>query len=217
MALTYSWRQFVQRIWRHLNNDFPGADYTVSEREILLYINEAMSFGLIGQVYSGAKIIGSMEVPEAYLVTFKLAALAQDAVTNYWYSAMPQPPLSLPLGYSVVRGYFADATNGEGEDWFLIKAKRVGRRKNMPMQFGVRAWFENGKVCLAASNNTSLYGKTGYIQMPSTRVINVTDPVNIPDDAIEMIFTKVVARLKERLALPQDVIQDDLPTGNKVS
>lgn len=217
MALTYSWIQFIQRIKRHINNNFPTSDFSVSDNEMLLYINEAMSYGLVGQVWNGAKAMGTMEVPEGYLVTFQLAALTEDPVTKYWYSTLPQPPLSLPLGYSITRGYFGNTTDGEGTEWVWIKAKRVGRRKSMPMQFGVRAWVENKKIYLAASDGSSLLGQTGYVQMPSTRAVNLTDAVPLPDDAQKMIFDIVVARLKERLQLPQDIIQDDLPQGNKIS
>lgn len=217
MALSYTWRQLIQRIWKHFNNDFPGTDFSLTENETLLYINEAMSSGIIGQVYGGAKVLGTMEMPEAYLVTFQLAALTQDNVTKNWYSTMPQPPLSLPLGYSVNRVYFANPTNGQGIDCAAIKAKRVGRRMNMPLQFGVRYWIENSKIWLAASNGTSLLNQDCYIQMPSTRAVNLTDKIPLPDDAQEAIVTKVMVRLKERLQLPQDIIQDDLPQGNKSS
>ncbi len=217
MALSYSWKQLINRIQRHFNNDFPGTDFSVAPNEILLYINEAMSSGIIGQVYNGAKILGTLELPEAYLITFKLAALQQDNVTKYWYSTMPQPPLSLPLGYSVNRVYFANPINSIGTDCIPIKAKRVGRRMQMPMQFGVRYWVTNSQIWLAASNGTSLLNQDCYIDMPSTRAINLTDPINLPDDATELIFTKVIARLKDRLMLPQDIVQDDLPQGNKAS
>lgn len=217
MALAYSWQQLIERIERHINNDFPSSEVSLSNNEALLYINEAMSYGIVGQVWNSAKILGYMEMPEAYLVTFQLSALKQDTVTKNWYSTMPQPPLSLPLGYSVNRVWFANAQNGEGIDCAMIKAKRIGRRKNMPLQYGVRCWFENGKVWFAASNGTSLLNQTAYIQMPSTRAVSLSDQINLPDDAQKMIFDLVVARLKERLQLPQDIIQDDLPQGNKSS
>jgi hypothetical protein len=217
MALSYNWKQFIQRVRQHINNDFPSSEFNTSENEVLLYINEAMSFGLIGQVWNGAKVMGTMEVPEAYLVTFQLAALKQDSVTRYWYSTMPQPPLSLPLGYSVNRVYFANSSNGIGIDCLPIKAKRTGYRMNMPMPFGVRYWIENSKIWLAASNATSLLNQNCFIQMPSTRAVNVTDIMPLPDDAAKMIFDLVVARIKDRLQLPQDIIQDDLTQGNKSS
>ena len=217
MALSYSWLQLINRIQRHINNDFPNAEFSTSPNEMLLYINEAMSSGIIGQVYAGAKIMGTLDMPESYLVTFELAALQQDSISGYWYSTMPQPPLSLPLGYSVNRVYFANSMNGQGMDCLPIKAKRVAYREYMPMPLGVRYWIENGKIWLAASNNVSLLNKNCYVQMPSTRATDINDQINLPDDATEMIFNKVVARLKDRLQLPQDIIQDDLSQGNKTS
>lgn len=217
MALTYSWRQLIDRIWKHFNNDFPGTDFSVTEREMLLYINEAMSFGIIGQVYGGSKILGTLEMPDAYIVKFQLAALLQDNVSKNWYSTLPQPPLSLPLGYSINRVYPANSTYGEGVDFLPIKAKRVGYRKNMPMPFGVRYWVTNGTIWFAVSDGSSLLNEDVYIEMPSTRAVNLTDQINLPDDATEAIVTKVLARLKDRLGLPQDVVQDDLPQGSKAS
>lgn len=217
MALTYSWQMLIERLRRHIVNDFPTADLSVTDNEVLLLINESMSFNLVGQVWNNAKVLGVIEVPEAYEVTFQLAALKQDRVTRYWYSTMPQPPLSLPLGYSVNRVYFAMSANGIGVDCLPIKAKRNGYRNFMPMPFGVRYWIENSKVWLAASDGSSLLNQTCFIQMPSTRAVNLTDAIPLPDDATEMIFTKVLARLKDRLQLPQDVIQDDLSPGNKSS
>lgn len=217
MALTYSWSQLIERLRRHIVNDFPSAELNITENETLLYINEAMSSGLIGQVYMGAKVTGVFEVPDAYMVTYQLAALAQDNVTKYWYSTMPQPPLSLPLGYSVNSVYFANSTDGRGMDCLPIKSSRLGYRNNMPMPLGVRYWVENGKIWLVASDGSSLYGQDCYIQMPSTRATALTDQINLPDDATEMIFTKVLARMKDRLQLPQDIVLDDLSPGNKSS
>ncbi len=217
MALSYSWRQLGQRIWRSFNNDFPSAQFSVSENEMQLFINEAMSTGIIGQVYGGAKVLGTMEVPEAYILQFQLAALTQDAVSGYWTTTLPQPPLSLPLGYSINRMYFADNSHGQGMEVIMIKAKRVARRLTMPMQFGVRFWVTGNRIWLAASNNTSLLGETLFVEMPSTRAVNYDDAINLPDDAQELIYSKVMARLKERISLPQDIIQDDLTQGNKSS
>lgn len=223
MALTYSWRQLCERIIRHINNDFPHDSFSGSENEILLYINEAMSSGLVGQVYAGAKVMAmteqnaSLNVPEAYILTFQLAALTQNNISGKWETTLPQPPLSLPLGYSVNRIYPADAQHSEGQDVLFLKSKRVGRRKNMPLQFGVYGQVQGNKLIMWASNGTSLLGVTFYADMPSTRAVNITDPMNLPDDATEMIVTKVLARWKDRLQMPQDIIQDDLSQGNKSS
>jgi hypothetical protein len=196
-------------------NDFPSSESTLTDNQVLLYINEAMSFGIVGTVWGGAKVTGVMEVPDAYQVTFQLEALQQDNVTKRWYSTMPQPPLSLPLGYSVNSVYFANSSNGKGLDCFPVKNKRTGYRKFLPSPLCVFYSVENSRIWLEASDGSSLLNEDCYIQMPSTRAISVNDPMNLPDDATDAIFTKVTARLKERLMLPQDTIQDDLPPGNK--
>lgn len=217
MALTYSWQQMIERVQRHINNDWPNESFSASPNEILLYINEAMATGIIGQWYAGAKVMGSPAMPEAYLITFELAALTQNTISGKWETTLPQPPISLPLGYSITRIYPADAQHGEGKDVIFLKAKRVGRRKNMPLQFGVYGNVNNNKLTLWASNNTSLLGATFYADMPSTRAVSLDDPMNVPDDAYEIIFNKVIMRLKDRLQLPQDIIQDDLTQGRKDS
>ncbi len=217
MALGFTWQQLIERVQIHINNDFPSSDTSLSDNQALLYINEAMSFGLVGQVWQGAKVMGFMEMPEAYIVQFALSVPTQDTVSGYWYTTLPQPPLSLPLGYSINRVYPATTGFGQGKDCIAIKANRVGRRKTMPMQFGVRYWVTAQKLWLAASDGSSLLNQVFYVEMPSTRAVNLSDAMNLPDDATKLIFDLVVARLKDRLGLPQDVILDDLPSGNKSS
>lgn len=217
MALVYSWQNFIERCTRHINNNFPSQDFKISDNEVLLYINEAMSVGVVGQVYNGAKILGTLEMPEAYIVQFELAALTQNKISGKWVTTLPQPPLSLPLGYSINRIYPATQGYGEGQDVIFLKAKRIGRRKNMPLQNGIYGEVNNSTLSLWGSNGISLLGQTFYVEMPSTRAVNLSDPMPLPDDAADMIFTKVIARLKDRLQIPQDIIQDNIPQGNKTS
>lgn len=217
MALTYSWLQFIQRIHIHIGNDFPSSESSFTDNQILLYINEAMSYGLVGQVWNGAKNMGEMAVPEGYIVRFELPALTQNSISRKWETNLPQPPLSLPLGYSVNRVYPANSGNGEGNDVIFLKAKRVGRRKYMPLQFGIYGEFKNSQVALWASNGTSLLNRVFYAEMPSTRAVNLSDPINLPDDAQKIIFDLVMIRVRERLQVPQDVIADDITQGNKTS
>lgn len=217
MALDYTWLQFIVRLEKHINNDFPGTDFSITRNEMLLYINEAMSYGLVGQVWNNSKILGQMEVPDGYITQFALSAPTYDTVSGYWTTTLPQPPLSLPLGYSINRIYPATTGFGQGNDVILIKAKRVGRRKSMPMQFGVRGWITNNRLWLATSDGSSLLNQVFYAEMPSTRATSIDDEINLPDDAQKMVFDLVMVRLKERLGLPQDVVQDGLPAGNKSS
>lgn len=207
----------IERIRRHIANDFPSADFSTSENEVLLYIDQALAFNLVGQVYNAAKVEGNICVPEGYLTTYSIGNLSQDSVTKDWYGTLPQPPISLPLGYSLDYAYFADSVNGKGRSIFLIKQKRVAFRDNLPNPLGVRAWVEGNRIWLAASDGSSLLNQNLYVRMANTRTSSLTDVVALPDDAIEGIFNNVVAKLKDRLQLPKDVVQDDISAGNKSS
>jgi hypothetical protein len=215
--IAYTKQQLVERIRRHMSNGFPTSDFSASVNEVLLYIDQALAYTLVGQVYAGAKVEGNIAIPEAWLTTYTLPSLAQDTPSGFWYSTLPQPPVSLPLGYSISRVYAAQAGSGQSQDFLPIEAKRVSYRRHLPMPTGPRYWVEGTKIWMAMNDASSLYGYTIYAVMAKTRTESLTETMNLPDDAIEMIFQNVVAKLKDRMQIPADIIQDDLPAGNKGS
>lgn len=217
-ALPYTKKLFLQRIRKHVSNDrLTGDDFNISDNELILYIDQAAAFQIVGQTYAGARIDGALAMPEAYLITYQLGTLTQDDASGYWYTSLPQPPLSLPLGYSVNQVYTKSPGNGVSQPFFMIKAKRVARRLNMPMPDGVRCWIENNTIWFAANNNMSLAGLPIYIQMPSARTTDVNAVMNMPEDDLEAVFMNVVNKIKDRYGIPQDTIKDDLGQGNKSS
>lgn len=217
MAVPYNRKQLIQRIRKHMNNGFPNDAYATSDNEIMLYIDQSIAYGLVGQVWMQAKVTGVMEMPEAYLVTLQLPALQEDPNTGYWFTTLPQPPVSLPLGYSINRIYTVGPQSRQNQDFFMIKANRVGRRTNMPMPGGIRCWIDYSNatvVYCAASDNQPLLNVPVFVQMPTNRTSDITLPMNLPDDAIESIFNSVTGQLTKRYQEPKDVINDDLPAGN---
>lgn len=211
--IPYTKKLLIQRVRQHIANDFPNADFSTSINETLLYIDQAIAFTIVGQVYQGAKVEGNLAMPEGFITTYLLPALSKNYITGYCTSTLPQPPLSLPLGYSITRGYFADAAYGVGTDVIWIKSKRVSRRRFLPMQFGVNAWVEGSTIFLEASNGISLFGNNLYVTMAKSRTESIDEILNMPDDAIEAVFQNVIAKLKDRLQIPKDIIQDDVSVG----
>lgn len=212
-VVPYTKLQLIQRIRQHIANGFPDAAFSTTDNEVCLYVDQAIAFTVVGQVYAGAKIEGSLAMPESWLLTYALPALTISSTTGYWSTTLPQPPLSLPLGYSITRGYFASTSNKIGVDVFWIKSKRVARRRYMPKQFGVNAWVEGSTIFLEASDGSSLLGNNFYVTMAKSRTDSLTETLNMPDDAIEAVFNNVVGKLLQRMQVPKDVIQDDLPVG----
>lgn len=218
MALyPYTKKALTERVQLHLANNFPSSDSRLTDAQVLLYIDQALAFNLVGQVYAGAKLEGNLVMPEGYLSTFSITDIQQDSATGYWYVTLPQPPVSLPLGYSITEVFFAKTAYGKSQTVFLIRNKRVAIREFMPKPTGVRAWVEGSKMWLAASNNQPLLNQTLYVTMAKTRTDDFNEEVNIPDDATELIFNNVVAKCKDRLGIPQDQVLDNLPAGNKGS
>lgn len=217
MAIIYSKKQLIERIQRHMNNGFPDTDFKASANEILLYIDQALAFQIVGKAYEGAKVEGVLVVPEAFYLTSQLPTLTQDQTTGYWTTTLPQPPLSLPLGYSINRMYFASTADGVSQSIFPIKAKRVSYRQDMPLPAGARYWIEGNKVFLMASAGQPLLGQNVYVTMASSRTNNVNDIMNVADDVLEAIFNDVTTQLAKRMQIPIDIVKDNLPAGNKSS
>lgn len=215
--IAYTKIQLIQRIKQHIANGFPSSEFSTTDNEILLYIDQAVAPTLVGQAYMGAKVEGNICVPEGYFTTYALSTLTKDSATGNWYTTLPQPPVSLPLGYSINRVFAAQEGSGESQDVLPIKAKRVGYRKLMELPVGARYWVEGSKIWLAMSDGSSMLSYAVYATMAKTRTESLTETLNLPDDAIEMIFNSVVAKLIQRMQLPKDIIQDDLGSGNKGS
>jgi len=212
--ITYSKRQLIQRLRQHLANDFPDAEFPISEREMLLYIDEALAFNLVGQVYAAAKIEGVLVVPEAYYITYSLPALVQDSVTSWWYTTLPQPPISLPLGYSIDHVYFASTTNGVSQPVNMIERKRIAYRNYMPKPAGANCWVEGSRIWVEANDGSPLSNQNLYVSMVTTRTENMNDTMSLPDDAIKGIFNIVIPQCIQRMQMPRDIIVDEVKQGN---
>ena len=215
--IAYTKQQLIERIKRHIANEFPDSSFSASDNEVLLYVDSAAAFTLVGQTYGMAKIEGNIAVGEAWLTTYALDALQEDTISGYWYTTLPQPPVNLPLGYSISRVYFGQGGLGQSREVLPIKAKRVGYRIDMPMPSGARYWVEGSRMWVAAYDGQSLLDLPLYATMAKTRTESMTEALNMPDDAIEAIFTNVVAKLVQRMQLPKDIVQDDIGAGNKSS
>lgn len=213
--IPYTKKLLVQRIRQDLANDFPDAEFSISEREVLLHIDQALAYNAVGQVYNGAKVLGSLEVPEGYLTRYALDALVQDPITSEWYATLPQPPVSLPLGYSITRCFFASTQYGVSQEILPIKAKRVAYRNNMPRPAGAEYKVSNGNtIFITANDGSPLSGLQIYVEMLNTRTSSMTDVLNLPDDAIEGIYNLAYPKLAQRYKSPKDVIEDGIGAGN---
>ena len=217
MAVASTYQVLIERIKRHMVDGFPNDSVTFSDNEVMLHIQAVLASTLVGQIYGAAKITGNIEVPEGYLTTYELPALAQNTVTKRWYTTLPQVPVSLPLGYSVDALYFGSDIMGMGKQVYLIPAKTFPIMDDLPVMFGVNGWVEKDMVTVFTSDGSSLLNKVLYCRMIATKVTDKNAVMSIPPDTEEAIFEKVVAILTQRVQQNKDIILDGLPAGNKAS
>lgn len=212
----FSKKMLIQRLERHMNNGYPKDDWTVTENQMLLYIDAAIPFVMKGQMFENAKVSGVFETPEAYLATYDFTIANQRTNTTEWYITLPQTPLALPDGYAITDVYFIDG-GFEGQRCYYLAPKRQAYRDNIPKPDGVYFRIEGNRMYFKATSNQPLYNYNISVQMPISRTNNVDEVMNIPDDALEAVFNAVVKQLVQRLQMPFDVINDNLPPGNKNS
>jgi len=216
MTIPYSKRMLIERVSRHFNSGFAGNDFNITTEEMCLYIDAAIPFVLKGQMYEGAKVDGVFEVPDAYLVTYEFTVTNKKDATAEWYVTLPQPPLALPKGYDIPNVYLS-ISNGRTLNGLPLSNKRASYRNLMPKPNGFFYRVEGYVMYLQANNNQPFLNEKLFVQMPISRTASMDDPMAIPDDAISPLFDMVIAKCKDRLGIPQDVVDDNLPAGNKQS
>lgn len=215
--LPYTKAAFIERIKRHLANGFPKSSFSISDNEVLLTIDSVIPFVMKSMMFENAKVSGVLDIPEAYLVTYNFTSFTKVSSTREWSVELPQTPLALPTGYDITNIYFADDTNGRSQTVYFIKTKRTAYRNLMPKPSGISARVVGQTLYLQANNNMPLYDMSLYVEMPISRTSDINADMNLPDDAIQPIFDKVIATLVQRYTMPQDIIKDDLSAGNKSS
>lgn len=208
---------FIERIQKHLADGFVGDDWKITDNEILLYVDTAIPSVLKGIMFEMSKITGVLDVPEAFLVNYQYTLASQDTSTKEWFVVLDQTPLELPTGYDVTNVFLTDPSYGRSQNAYPIKTKRVGYRNYMPKPSGFSFRLTGQRMYLQSADGTPLLNYTLNVEMPVSRTSDVTAPMNLPDGALEPLFQKTVALIMQRYQIPQDIVKDDLPPGNKTS
>ena len=215
--LPYTKKAFIERVEKHLNDDFPGEDFKITSNEILLYIDSFIPGVMKGNIFENAKVTGFLDVPEGYLATYSFTISNRNSSTKEWYVTLPQTPLALPTGYDITNVYVADPVNGRSKNAFPVKVKREAIRSYLPKPSGFAYRLDGDMMYLSANDGGSLLNYELQVQMPISRTEDIDAVMTLPDDAIEIIFQKTIATILQRYQIPQDVVKDNLPAGNKTS
>lgn len=201
-------KQLIDRILRFYYDGVPDEAATITDNEIDLYINDAIATVMNKQAMDAYNITGIMSVPEGYITTYTIATPALDDKTGFYYSFIPHPPMGLP-GESGVVGVFFGGGRGQSKPILYVAPHEVDYFSFMPKPpQAAFYWIENSYIYFWSRTDITRTTDTIYIRMATNVQTSNSTVLNIPPDAIDLVFSSVIQKIMPRKGIVQDLIND---------
>ncbi len=201
-------RVLIEQIRRMLYGGIPTDDANITEKEINLYINEAMAYMAKINYTDAIKLDGVESIADSFYLTFKNLAATRDTDTGYYSIDLPQVPLGLARGYGIATVTFPTNT-GSAKSPIPISVRELDYMDNLKQPPSKIFYWSEGKK-LWFKSYINLVGKNAIVRMVSTETTNLDDELNVPQEYITDIINLVMGQLRPRKATPQDSTNDGL-------
>lgn len=201
-------RVLIEQIRRMLYGGIPTDDANITEKEINLYINEAMAYMAKINYTDAIKLDGVESIADSFYLTFKNLAATRDTDTGYYSIDLPQVPLGLARGYGIATVTFPTNT-GSAKSPIPISVRELDYMDNLKTPPSKIFYWSEGKK-LWFKSYINLVGKNAIVRMVSTETTNLDDELNVPQEYITDIINLVMGQLRPRKATPQDSTNDGL-------
>lgn len=201
-------RVLIEQIRRMLYGGVPTDDANVTEKEVNLYINEALAYMAKVNYTDSIKLDGIETVSDVFYLTFKNLAIAKDNDTGYYSLDLPQVPLGLARGYGIAAVTFPTAT-GLAKSPIPISVRELDYMDSLKQPPSKIFYWPEGKK-LWFKSYTNLVGKFAIVRMVSTETADLDSELNVPQEYITDIINLVMGQLRPRKATPQDSTNDGL-------
>ena len=198
----------IEQIRRMLYGGVPTDDANITEKEINLYINEALAYMAKVNYTDSIKLDGIETVSDVFYLTFKNLAITRDTDTGYYSLDLPQVPLGLARGYGISTVTFPTAT-GLAKSPIPISVRELDYMDNLKQPPSKIFYWPEGKK-LWFKSYTNLIGKLAIVRMVSTENSDMDAELNVPQEYITDIINLVMGQLRPRKATPQDSTNDGL-------
>lgn len=198
----------IEQIRRMLYGGIPTDDANITEKEINLYINEALAYMAKVNYTDSIKLDGIETVSDVFYLTFKNLAITRDADTGYFSLDLPQVPLGLARGYGISTVTFPTAT-GLAKSPIPISVRELDYMDNLKQPPSKIFYWPEGKK-LWFKSYTNLVGRLAIVRMVSTETSDLDAELNVPQEYITDIINLVMGQLRPRKASPQDSTNDGL-------
>jgi hypothetical protein len=204
--------QMIDRVRRGYYNNFPSDDSVLSDNELLLHINDAVAVVATKQANESYAITGIVNVPEGYLTTYKLTSFTKDADTGYYTSSLPHPPFGLPQN-SGINSVFFTGVKGQSKPILYVSANEVDYFRSMPHPpTAAYYWIEGATLFLWVKTNLTSTTKVS-VRMATHITSSLDASINVPPDAISMVYDLVMQKIMAR----KNIIADNITDGTERS
>lgn len=196
----------IEQIRRIFYGGVPNDDASLSEKEVNLYLNEAIAYIAKINYTDAIKLDGIETVADSFYATFKNLAITKDNDTGYYSLDLPQVPLGLARGYGISTVTFPTST-GLAKSPIPISPREldyVDQLKQPPSK--IFYWAEGKKLWF--KSYTNLVGKFAIVRMVSTETSDLDAEINVPQEYITDIINMVINQLKIRKGTPEDNVND---------
>ena len=205
--MVVSTQNMIDRVRRQYYNDYPSDSAVLTDNELLLHINDAVAQVAVKQSNDAYAITGLISTPEAYITTYKITSFTKDADTGYYYAKLPHPPMGLPEN-SGVNSVFFSGTKGQSKAVLYVSPNEIDYFRSMPYPpQAAYYWIEGITLFLLVQSNLPIGSKIN-VRMSTHITSSLTTPINVPPDAIGMVFDIVMQRLLVRKNIKADNITD---------
>jgi hypothetical protein len=201
-------RVLIEQIRRMLYGGIPTDDANITEKEVNLYINEAIAYMAKVNYTDAIKLDGIETVADSFYATFKNLAITKDNDTGYYSLDLPQVPLGLSRGYGISTVTFPTST-GLAKSPIPVSTRELDYMDNLKQPPSkIFYWVEGKKLWF--KSYTNLVGRFAIVRMVSTETSDLDAEINVPQEYITDIINLVMNQLRPRKATPQDSTNDAL-------
>jgi hypothetical protein len=199
----------IEQIRRLYYGGVPSDDANLSEKEVNLYINQALAYMAKVNYTDAIKLDGIETVSDAFYSTFKNLALALDTDTGYYYLTLPHPPLGLSRGYGISSVTFHVST-GLAKAPIPISPRELDLMDNMKRPPSKIFYWAEGSKLWFKSPYYNLTGKNAIVRMVSAENTDLSAELNVPAEYISDMINWIMNQLKIRKQMPEDTTNDGL-------
>jgi hypothetical protein len=200
-------QQMIDRTRRTYYNNYPSDESVITDNEILLFINDAVASIISKQTNEHYSITGIMQVPDGYISTIQITSLTKDSDTGYYKASIPHPPMGLP-GDSGIQSCFFVGTKGPSKPVIHVSANEVDFFRFMPMPPQAAFYWIEGTTLYLYVKTTLPTSVKLNLRMATMVTSNLNVPINVPPDAIDTLYTMVLAKLIQRKNIISDEVSD---------